>query len=137
MSELVCNHCKSDLIRKVSVIFEEGTSSGSGTSFGSAGGKLAVLQTATSSQSLLAKRLAPPPRMGFGKILNLVVLGVICLLVAVNSSGFFSAMFFTLLLVIVGAFFYGMQLNAAFPAANAIWLKKWHCNKCGEISIIE
>lgn len=89
-SNLCCPGCQSEETRKVSLLFEQGVSTGTttsstvGTGFNS-GGFIASTSSTHSSQTALAQRLAPPPQkkerwgffLFFGGILSLCIYGVV------------------------------------------------------------
>ena len=77
MNNLVCGHCGSADIQKASVIYDGGTSTGSSVSAGAVGGRSALMSTSSSSQTNLAKKLAPPPRMAIMAMIGFALLALI------------------------------------------------------------
>lgn len=142
MNELKCGQCGSPDIQKASVIYDGGTSTGSSISAGSVGGRGALMSTSTSSQTNLAKKLAPPPRMTIGQmighVLAIAFFGGLTLLNLLegddNLTFAFGFAIFTGIFVL--SMTKGLKNNALFPQKFAEYNRLWHCHKCGAATVI-
>jgi hypothetical protein len=137
--QLNCNHCGSENIQRISVIHEGGTSRGKSFSAGGFGGNAGAVSTVTSSQTNLAAKLSPPPKMG---IITTIFLGIGILLTASIAVAMLpereSWWIFWLFLAALQTFklVRGLNHNKRYPEAIAKYRKTWHCHKCGELSEI-
>lgn len=139
MNEIKCGHCGSPDVQKASVIYDGGTSTGSSMSAGSVGGRTALMSTSSSSQTNLAKKLSPPPRMGIMAMIGFGILTLIAGTFALNFMGESTALFLVFA-GCAGIFIFrivnGFKQNAAFPALFAEYNRMWYCHKCGTSSVI-
>lgn len=139
MKHICCTHCGCEDVQKASVIFEGGTSRGTSYSGGSFGGRGGGFATVSTSQTALAAKLKPPPRMGIMKMLG-CVLGM--LFTGTFAVGLMSGpepwwLFWMFLLAMLGfVLLRGIKNNQAYPEKIEIYNKTWFCRKCGEISLI-
>lgn len=130
-----CTQCNSDNTQRLSVIYQSGTQNISTTSrtYGGGGGSgfglgAATTTTSGTAQSYLATKAAPPPKKSY-KMLLLIVPGIAIGAFAENM----------LIAAIIGGFgaflcYKSYRYNKdVYPGLRAIWLKSWHCNKCGTI----
>ena len=142
MSELKCGQCSSPDVQKASVIYDGGTSTGSAITAGSVGGRGALMSTSTSSQTNLAKKLSPPPRMNIGQMLGhgiaILFLGGLMLLNLMEGDDNFT--FALAFAVMTGIFVFslmrGLKNNAAFPEKFAEYNRLWYCHRCGTTTMI-
>lgn len=139
MNTINCGQCGSPDVQKASVIYDGGTSTGSSVSAGSFGGKASMMSTSSSSQTNLAKKLAPPPRMGIMAMIGLAILILVSSLFALEFMGE-SMVVFLIFAACVGLFIYtlvkGIKNNAAYPERFAEYNRMWFCHKCGTTSVI-
>lgn len=139
MKEIKCIHCGSTELQKCSVIHEGGTSTGSSVSFGGVGGKAGAFSTSSTSQTALAKKLAPPPRTG--------VLAMIFLTIGVLFFGFLGIgmmrdpgawWIYWLFMAAICALrlFIGVKRNLVYAEKMESYNRLWFCHRCGEVSSI-
>ena len=139
MKEIRCTHCGSEDVQKASVIFEGGTSRGTSISGGSVGGRGAMMSTVSTSQTTLASKMQPPPRMGIPKMIACVV-GM--LLTGTLAVGMMPGqepwwMFWAFLLAMLTfVLVRGIKHNKAYPERIQVYNKTWFCLRCGETSLI-
>lgn len=140
MPDYKCLHCNSEQIQKATVIHAHGTTKGSSMSGGSFGGRPGLVGTSTTSQTELAKKLSPPPRMGYGRMLFGILSMLICVffILAGFSSGpagvgFIGLITFIILSIILVN---GIKNNLAYSSRYQEYDRIWFCHKCGQTSKI-
>lgn len=132
-----CPKCGSDDARKVSVIFEQGTTVNKMdpmVGVGGGGGHLGlgvVAGVRWKGQSALAARLTPPTRTrdAVAAGWSVFILGAILGIAA-------TAPWWLVIGIIVGVTTYGLIERAQKPAyqrALARWNRQWCCMRCGEV----
>lgn len=131
-----CPQCKSDNTQRLSIIFQSGTQhiSTTSTTFGGGGGTgfgigSATTTTSGKSQSYLASKAAPPPKKSY-KWVPLIVF------VAIVIAIYTQAVLLGAIIAGVGGYiaYKAFRYNKdVYPGLRAVWLKSWHCNKCGTI----
>ena len=139
MKQICCTHCGSDLVQKASVIYESGTSRGTSFSGGNVGGRGGAFTTVSTSQTQLATKLKPPPRMGIlgiiGCVLGIVVTGAL-MVSQLSASEPWWLYWLVMLAGVVFVLLRGMNRNKVYPEKMQAYNKMWFCQKCGEISHI-
>lgn len=139
MKEIRCTHCGSEDVQKASVIFEGGTSRGTSFSGGSVGGRGAMVSTVSTSQTTLAAKMQPPPRMGIPKmiacVLGMLFTGALTVALLPDREPWW--MFWLFLLAVLGfVLLRGIKHNQAYPEKIQAYNRTWFCRKCGETSLI-
>jgi hypothetical protein len=141
MSEYKCASCSTTDIQKLSMVYESGTSTISGTTTGTSTGVgigrgglgigTAVNSSRTSGTQTteLAKRAAPPEKkfgagwIGIGVAVGIVAMaigGIVIALVVIGGS--------------VAVAQPGIRYNRdVFPSLRARWEQSWLCHRCGAI----
>jgi hypothetical protein len=131
-----CPQCKSDNTQKLSIIYDAGTQNiktssstfGSGVGRGGVGIGSAHTTTTGTSQSVMAKKLAPPPKKSYALVSGLSILGLIL---------FFAGQMVLGLIPIGIALLLGYKAyqynKGEWPPKYDTWAKSWHCNKCGNV----
>lgn len=131
-----CTQCNSENTQRLSVIYQSGTQHISTTSrtYGGGGGSgfgvgAATTSTSGTAQSYLATKAAPPPKKSYKWIPLLVFIAVVIMVYTGNI------LLFGIIAGIAAFLFYkAFRYNKdVYPGLRAIWLKSWHCNKCGTI----
>lgn len=138
-----CTRCNSDNVQRLEVIYEHGTqniktkgrTSGSAVGFGGGGlgvgfGSATTTTTGT-SQSLMAKKAAPPAKKPIAAPILLILIGLFAM---INGSGPFPIVGF--ILAGIGGFLfwkYSQYNKQTYPPLFATWQASWLCNKCGTI----
>ena len=139
MKDFTCGQCGSPDIQKASVVYDGGTSTGSSMSAGSVGGRTALMSTSSSSQTNLAKKLSPPPRMGIMAMIGFGILTLIAGTFALNlmdEVGALSLIFAVCAGIFIFRIVTGIKHNAAYPERFAEYNRMWYCHKCGTTSVI-
>jgi hypothetical protein len=124
-------------------VYEQGTQHiktrgrtyGSGVGFGRGslmgGFGSATTTTTGKSQSIAAKKAAPPAKRPIILAIGILAVGLVALFG-------FQAVLFGLILLAVGSFLFWKfyQYNKdTFPPLYAAWEKSWLCNKCGAVYV--
>mgnify|MGYP007112201101 CR=1 FL=1 len=139
MMHIHCTHCGSENVQKASVIYEGGTSQGTSFSGGSFGGRGGAFTTVSSTQTSLAKKLKPPPRMGIPGIIG-CVLGIaftgLLMVSQLSASEPWWLYWLFMMAVLVFVLLRGLKRNKVYPEKIQAYNKMWFCQKCGEISHI-
>jgi len=140
-----CPYCESEDCKKVSLVYESGTSAGSftgvgagvGGSSGGLGAGGAAFGGKTSTQTLLARRLAPPPDpQNVGAMA--VFAGFIAILALIYSVSGDSVSSFGLgVAAVLGVLAIGAGISYAgqkkgYPQKLARWQGSWICLRCGK-----
>lgn len=140
MIDIKCAQCSSTEVQKASVIYEGGTSTGSSFGGGSIGGRGAIVSSVSTSQTKLAKKLAPPPRMGFGLIfghaVGILFIGALSLMNFKDGNGGWGFLLLVNSLILGILLLMGFKRNAEYPAKFEKYDKSWYCHKCGTVSQI-
>lgn len=132
----ICPRCGSDHITTHQNIYENGTSNiktssfGSGAGFGTGGVGAIFGSTSTSgkSQSISAKKYAPPENGSLIKI----IFAIILLIPFTGILGRFDFGIFALGAAFFGSIIYiQMKKRLKYPDLLNIYIHSWHCNKCG------
>lgn len=139
-----CTRCNSDNVQRLEVVYEQGTqnikttgrTTGSGVGFGNGGigvglGSATTTTTGT-SQSLMAKKAAPPTKKPIAVPIVLIIIGLISLMM--TGAGFF--ILAGIALIGLGGFLfwkYSQYNKLTYPPLFATWQSSWLCNKCGTI----
>lgn len=138
-----CTRCNSDNLQTLQVIYEHGTQQiktkgrthGSAVGFGSGGMGVgfgsATTNTTGTSQSLMAKKAAPPAKKQIGLPIVLIIIGLFAI---IGGSGPFPTVGFVLLGI--GGFLfwkYSQYNKQTYPSLLSEWQNSWLCNKCGNI----
>lgn len=139
---MLCNKCGSENTQRLEVAYEGGTQDISArshtASVGSISGALglggSVTKTTGTSQSVLAKKAAPPLK----KPLKMPLIGVTIGGFIAFGSGFrhVSDLVFGFVIIGVGGFFFKKALqynNNEWPIKYQYWINSWLCHKCGHI----
>jgi len=142
----MCPSCKSDDVRKLSVIYESGTTVGSLSASGlgmtrdALGG--GVMTGELKTGTLLAQRAAPPkPVTSFGMAALFCFLGLVFLalsIVGLVKGGTVESISITFLISVVllalgvAAFRMNEKEQTVFAKRKSEWAKTWLCMKCGE-----
>ncbi len=140
-TQLRCPVCKTTDVRRVSLLFKQGTTSiqtgsttiGGGTFGGHPGGGVGQTSTTGSQQSLLAKELTPPQTKAPGGGGCVLVIGVIVLVIGIPDS-IWPMMLAGGLVTILGLLFLGKALefdNNEYPKLMAAWERSFLCMRCG------
>ena len=147
-----CPECGATQIKKASLVFEQGTTSGSitGVGLGMDGESADLFLGGTQTKSLLAQRVAPPSRPSAIPLVLSALFGLLFLLIDfilflnysttsrdMKGAVAFIIVMFGLLAVAMGAYFFlGMK---RYPKATAeynyrlnIWNRMWVCLRCGK-----
>jgi hypothetical protein len=131
-----CPLCKSENTQRLSIIYQSGTQQinttsrtyggGGGSGFGIGG---AATTTSGTAQSYLASKAAPPPKKSY-KWIPLIILAAI--VVGIFAESVLLGGIIAGIAAFLGykSFKYNKEVH---PGMRAIWLKSWHCNKCGTI----
>jgi hypothetical protein len=138
-----CKSCGSDNVQKLSLVYEQGTQnikttgrtygSGVGVGRGGIGAGFGSARTTTTgkSQSLAAKKAAPPEKKPIALAIGVIVIGLF-IAIAIDAVAV------GLIAVAIGGFlfwtFYRYNKNT-FPPLYAEWDKSWLCNKCGAVYV--
>lgn len=143
-----CQHCKTEGLRKFSIICQEGTSSATSRATvhirGAANGER--IYSSTTAQTQIARNCNPPqpPMAGVLRWVGMIAGILACMTVASMFSlvGFFWIPF--LILVIPTSIYLHKTLFARMNAYNATyeerlreWNISWLCMTCGETSLIQ
>lgn len=140
MKEIQCSHCGSVDIQKASVIYEGGTSTGSSITAGSLGTKGGLFSTVSKSQTNLAKKMMPPPRMGLGSIIGfsfgILLFGAIALVNLMSGNKGLGIVWSLPSVILLARMMNGFKNNSSYPAKFAEYNKMWYCHKCGSVSNI-
>ncbi len=135
-----CTTCQSDNVQRLSLIYEQGThnirttghTTGAGVGIGRGGlgfgGGSATTTTTGKSQTIAARKAAPPDKKKIGipfaiaavGLVLMPVMGTPVLLIALAIGGF---LFWK----------YSQYNKNVYPPLYAAWEKSWLCNKCGAI----
>lgn len=136
-----CPSCKSSQTQKFSVVYQSGSSSGSFTGLGAgvsrAGLSGSVFGGTTQSQTMLAKRVAPPTMLSRVAVFLLAVFSVGTLFAAVikltdSSLGFgFGALTVIVILFAIVAVANYFAQKRIFPVRMSRWENSWLCMQCG------
>lgn len=131
-----CAQCNSENTQRLSVIFQSGTNhiSTTSTTFGGGGGTgfgvgSATTTTSGTSRSYLAIKAAPPAKKSYKWVPLIIFIACVIGMYAENIllGGLVSA-------IAAYQFYKAFRYNKdVYPGLRAIWLKSWHCNKCGTI----
>lgn len=140
--DLACPACKGSDVRRVSLVFKQGTSalelSTSSVGIGVGGGHVGIgigdSSTSGSQQTLLARELAPPRKAEFGIAALLLVVGIIVLVTGGSAGGTPTAVGVGAVLLLVG----GLLAKRAndfntkeHPTLLATWERSFLCLRCG------
>lgn len=125
--EMNCPNCKSESIRKYSIIFQEGTYSSAS--------KFDAGTSETTGFSELARRCSPPetkrPVRNF--IIRFLIGFVFWLIVSTNLGSIWG----NLLFIVLNGFFVKLLIQdltfnkTIFPKLQDRWANSWLCMKCG------
>ncbi len=154
-----CPTCGSGDLKRLSVVIEEGTFTGTsetegsvtGTTRGAAGGQhlyastseSVSTRTATTSSSVLAQKLAPPEKESITpRVVVALVAGFVGALAVTMGLGLYGTtgdvVGFSVMAVIVALFVPSIMRKKAFneqewPELYERWEHSFHCSRCGEI----
>lgn len=135
-----CEKCNSENTQRLQIAFEGGTqdisakshTAGIGSISGALGLSGSITKTNGVSQSVLAKRVAPPMKRSLKGVLVILIAGFFIL----GASKGIGATLFALLALGVGGYlgFTAIQFNSKeWPSQYQYWLESWVCHKCGHI----
>lgn len=134
---LACPACGSPDVKKLSLVYREGTAhiqtSTGGAIYGTGGGAMLGAHTAGSSQSLLSMGAAPPGRKTAGAAIGCTgILGAVGLIVALAGPSVGVLVFTAAMLGITGVL---LATNAKwnreeFPRLYAHWDATFLCTRC-------
>ena len=147
-----CPKCKSTDFKKVSLVWETGTStgksSGAGVGIGMRGDiGLGALGGVTTQQTVLAKRLSPPvPHQGAGCMSGILWVGLVCFCIWCLRSAFtcdpldrgvflYSLVIFSSLLAWFAWSCWRIATEEArkYTDAKQKWDQSWFCMRCGHV----
>jgi hypothetical protein len=151
--ELRCPNCGGTDLKKVSLIYEEGSSRIKaksrlrGLSLGDDGPSVFAGTAATNgiNQTLLSERLRPPQKWSYVKLLLwtglvAIVSLVVCVHMVMSSSSAVSSVPFVMGVVVGLAAFVATLIGiwrhnqSVYPRQFAEWEKSFLCQRCGELS---
>lgn len=127
-----CPECGSENIKRLEVIYDEGTSNQSGLALlvGTGGEGAAV--TAGRSKTQLAQKCSPPKKKGYESLILAILLAVLCF--CLMEAGAWLWFFLPAVGVIFSIFLATKtwEFNkTSWPKLYDSWLKSWCCLKCG------
>ncbi len=136
LTSLVCPKCTSSEIRRLSLVYKQGTAEiasssttvGAGVARGRLGAGVAGTSTTGMQQTLLAKELAPPAKLKWGWLLVVSVVGGLLILSGATGSAGVGVVVVGIILAAAGVWFarFGWRFNRdAYPhtvtGANLAW----------------
>jgi ribosomal protein L37AE/L43A len=145
LDEMKCPECASTEVRRMSVVFEAGTTTTSGVAVGMTGASdIGVGVVGGTQQSLLALRLRPPAdpsRRSFWHGFLMSVVAFVVLLGLIVRPGNGVSLFLAVAgSLTVGVCVYVWSVASSTPkheAALARWRKQWCCMRCGHAFVLD
>lgn len=129
-----CPKCSSANTKRLEVIFDEGTSEGTATSFlfGDKTDGLAV--TRSTSMTRLAQKAAPPVKKSYVWAVIPWCVTVVSFIwgLSLNATAFIWSLIFGVMAAFIS---YGVWRHNTFevPKRYREWIKSWCCLKCGSL----